>query len=233
MRSILVVDDEEILRDTIASDLERKGYRVFRASSGHEALQLLPSHPVGLVLSDAKMPDGDGISLLRQIKAVNVDAPGFILITAFADVSEEEVFNLGAEAIFPKPFNRKALHEAVERAFLAREESWAARQSAPKEVAIQISGKAASIGRGGACVDVDSDSIVKVMDWVSFDLELLGQSGLAHLRGSGLVRWIKASPDGRPAKKMGIEFVVLADPCKDWFVNHLKQNKIRPYIPSC
>ena len=66
--TILIVDDEIDLRDSIAFDYKRKGFNVLVASSGNEAFEIVKKNKVNVVLSDVRMPDGDGIELLYNIK---------------------------------------------------------------------------------------------------------------------------------------------------------------------
>ncbi|PNB53515.1 hypothetical protein C1X77_26145, partial [Pseudomonas sp. GW531-E2] len=74
---------------------------------------ILDSEKVDLVLSDVKMPNGDGIELLEKIKSKNVRTPAVIFVSGFADIRLEDAYDKGIEAFFTKPFNRKALIEAV------------------------------------------------------------------------------------------------------------------------
>src|SRR5665647_200205 len=112
--TILIVDDEELLREALAFDFRRRGYNVILAGSGKEALAFLEKNHVNVVISDVRMPNGNGLELLAAIKKRNVFLPVVMLITGFADLSLEEAYNLGADAVFPKPFDRQALQAAVE-----------------------------------------------------------------------------------------------------------------------
>jgi two-component system response regulator (stage 0 sporulation protein F) len=112
-RRLLVVDDENDLREVIAFDFNRKGYEVHTAEGGKEAWKKLNLLTVDLVITDIKMPEGDGIELLSLIKAKFPQLP-VICLTGFAELSQDEMIKLGATAVFEKPFERKKLHEAVE-----------------------------------------------------------------------------------------------------------------------
>jgi two-component system response regulator HydG len=106
--TILVVDDEIDLRDAIVFDLKRRGFAVVSAESGSSALKLIKLNKIDLILSDIRMPNGDGIFLLEQIRSLGFKIP-LIFITGFADASEAECLKKGALKVFPKPFDRKAL----------------------------------------------------------------------------------------------------------------------------
>jgi len=62
------------------------------------------------------MPNGDGLSILDHVKKKNVFTPVVMFITGFADITLEEAFERGADAVFSKPFDRKVLMESVIRA---------------------------------------------------------------------------------------------------------------------
>jgi two-component system response regulator PilR (NtrC family) len=111
--TLIVVDDEPDLREAIAFDLQRKGFEVITAGSGREAWKILSSaHQINLVITDIKMPDGDGLDLLNQIMREQPNLP-VICLTGFAELSSNDILKLGAKAIFEKPFDRKAFHETI------------------------------------------------------------------------------------------------------------------------
>jgi CheY-like chemotaxis protein len=112
--TLLIVDDEEILRDTIAFDFERKGFKVIAAGDGVAAFELYRQNKVDLIISDLRMPKGDGIGLLESVRKL----PGghgtpVIFITGFADSSDEERLQKGAFQVLAKPFDRKQLMSAA------------------------------------------------------------------------------------------------------------------------
>jgi DNA-binding NtrC family response regulator len=84
-RKILVVDDNELFRDSIADTLIRLGFDVTQAPDGPKALEIVSKHPFDLVISDMKMPGMTGIDLLAKIKLHDPDMP-FLIITAFGAV---------------------------------------------------------------------------------------------------------------------------------------------------
>jgi two-component system response regulator (stage 0 sporulation protein F) len=122
---ILIVDDELDLRELLAQMLESEGFRVSQASGGRMALEILKKESVDLVISDVRMPDGDGVELLKNIKATNPKLPLVIMITGFSDSSEAQILKLGAHAMFMKPFDTdafsQAIHAAIDLAKAARD----------------------------------------------------------------------------------------------------------------
>jgi len=68
VKTVLIVDDEANFREALAFLLKMEGYKILTAESGHSALKLLKERKVDVVVSDIRMPDGDGIELLRRLK---------------------------------------------------------------------------------------------------------------------------------------------------------------------
>ena len=113
--TILVVDDEALIRWSLTERLKFEGYEVREAETGQAALDTLPEG-VDLVLLDYRLPDTDGVSVLRKIKEFDQDIL-VILLTAFATVDTAvEAMKLGAYHFANKPFNLDEIAATVERA---------------------------------------------------------------------------------------------------------------------
>jgi putative nucleotidyltransferase with HDIG domain len=114
---ILVVDDEEAIREIVASMLSTAGYACKQASSGMEALAVLNSgEEFELLLSDLMMPDLDGIGLLELTKEKYPDMP-VVMVTAVHDISVAlKAIRDGAYDYLLKPFEREQLLATVSRA---------------------------------------------------------------------------------------------------------------------
>lgn len=114
--SILVVDDDESVRDLLVSILGDAGYNVADANSAEEAVKLLTDIHFHLVVSDIKMPRMSGIELLKTIKQLNPHIP-VILVTGFPDIDMTiESLKLGAHDFILKPFQVEYVRHAVDRA---------------------------------------------------------------------------------------------------------------------
>ena len=114
MNRILVVDDEPDLRITYERLLRREGYRVVTAGSRGEGLHLVVADPPRLVISDLKLPDGDGIEIVRAARALAPPVP-VIVVTAFASsATREAALASGAAAILAKPFAASELLRLVQ-----------------------------------------------------------------------------------------------------------------------
>ena len=100
---ILIIDDEASLRQTMARILQRSGYEVTTASNGKEGLALVSEHPFDLLYLDIRMPDINGLELLKTIHTKFPDLP-IILFTAQPDLnSAVEALRRGATDYLLKP----------------------------------------------------------------------------------------------------------------------------------
>ena len=115
--SILIVDDEEMMRNLLEKILSREGYRLLTATDGIEALETLKSENVSLVISDMKMPRMDGFELLKIIKREYANI-GIIIMTAYGDTyTVKDALLLGADEYITKPFKSYEISLVVERAY--------------------------------------------------------------------------------------------------------------------
>ncbi|MGQ9630493.1 MAG: sigma-54-dependent transcriptional regulator [bacterium] len=115
MAKILVVDDSETIRKGIGLSLEMVGHEVTTASDGAQALEILRKNRYDLVITDLKMPEIDGMELLRRIKEEGIDASA-IVITAYGTIEGAvEAMKLGAEDFITKPLSMDELELKVRR----------------------------------------------------------------------------------------------------------------------
>ncbi|MBP9665503.1 MAG: sigma-54-dependent Fis family transcriptional regulator [Pyrinomonadaceae bacterium] len=115
MANILIVDDEQSFRQLLTLVFEEDGHSVRTAMNGRQALAALDETPADLIVSDVKMPDMDGIELLRSVRETLPDI-GVVLMTAFASVeTAREAFKLGADDFIEKPFDVEELKLIVNK----------------------------------------------------------------------------------------------------------------------
>jgi two-component system, OmpR family, response regulator ResD len=120
MTTVLVVDDEPIVREVVVRYLEREGYRTLEADDGDEARALLERHDPSLVVLDVMLPGTDGLELCRWIRHRS-ELP-VILLTARGDEADRIVgLELGADDYVTKPFSPRELVARV-RTVLRRTE---------------------------------------------------------------------------------------------------------------
>ena len=118
--NILVVDDEEAIREVVATMLESRGYHCTSVSNGRAAQDLVRKQTPDLVLSDMIMPEMDGIKLLDWLRNYDPEIP-VIMVTAIHDISTAlEAIRRGAYDYILKPFEKDQLYHGVGRALQHR-----------------------------------------------------------------------------------------------------------------
>lgn len=117
-KHILVVDDDELLRRSLAYNLEQAGYSVLTAASAEDALALAQYHPIDLVLLDIGLPGMDGLQALKRFQT-EFHLPVIFLTARRRELDEIVGLELGAEDYITKPFNTDVLLAHI-RAVLRR-----------------------------------------------------------------------------------------------------------------
>jgi two-component system response regulator PilR (NtrC family) len=116
MQKILVIDDEPSMRELLAIMLRKEGFEVLLADSRAHAAAVLAQGPVPMVITDVKLPDGDGIEILRHVKAAFPDTI-VIVMTAFGSTQTAvAALKLGAHDYLIKPFDIEELRIVVSNA---------------------------------------------------------------------------------------------------------------------
>jgi CheY-like chemotaxis protein len=223
-KTLLVVDDETDLRDIVASELEFMGARVFQAENITSAQKIIAQEKIDLIVSDI---GGTGIDLLDIVKQKNIDIPPMILITGFADITTEDAFNKGAEALLNKPFKLDDLIKMVVRHTLPYEQRFAENVSATK--LLNKPKSEVVFGRGGFSMDMEmSGKKFEIGEAINFDFVHSGH----HIKGSGICRWFKHIDHGSNKALIGMEFMNLEDDSYKNFEQINSGKKIIPYIPA-
>jgi two-component system, NtrC family, response regulator HydG len=113
---VLVVDDKEEMAEMLAEDLSHRGYEGMGVTSGREAIHLLRTERVDVLVTDLRMPDVDGLDLLRESLALDPSRP-VIMMTGYGSVdSAMEATGSGAFHYLFKPFRLDVLVDIVNQA---------------------------------------------------------------------------------------------------------------------
>jgi CheY-like chemotaxis protein len=115
VQRILVVDDDQLIRDVVAEILEMSDYHVDKASNGAEALASMRIRQPAAVLLDLMMPIMDGWEFLRQCRRDPPCAPVPVAIMSAARNASAMAAELGAQAFLAKPFELESVLQLVER----------------------------------------------------------------------------------------------------------------------
>ncbi len=116
-RRLLIVDDEDVLRTSLETNFKMDGFNVRTAQSGEEAIELVDAFSPMVILLDLRLPCMDGISVLKQIRKINLDI-NVVIMTAYGDTQTTvEAVKCGAYNFINKPFELEELEALVNNAF--------------------------------------------------------------------------------------------------------------------
>jgi CheY-like chemotaxis protein len=115
MAKILVIDDEQGIRDLLDTLLRRKGYDVVLAESGQKGLDLFRRERPDVVVLDLKMPGMDGLAVLQQVRSFNPKQPVIVLTGAGTPEIEQQVRALGVTEYVEKEFSLHLLGDSLNR----------------------------------------------------------------------------------------------------------------------
>jgi len=229
--TILVVDDEPDLLEIFSEWLEREGCTALTASNGVEALRILETSKVDVLLSDIRMPVMGGVELVRKVFESKLEVPSIVFISGFGVVHPREMYGLGVEAMIGKPVTRKHLVQVLDDTLKGRDELWLMPSAEPVqeiELAMESLEEAGAtcqlqIGRGGCCFA--SDRPLTEGKTIGLSIEFAGDA--RSLKAQGTVRWF----DGATSQA-GVSFLYLDPSCRDWVVA-ASERAYRSFIPEC
>lgn len=237
-KTALIVDDEEDIRFVYRSLLEDRNYDVIEAGTGEDATDLLQDIKVDLVISDIRMPRGDGAWLTKKIRDIDPVYPPVILVTGYSDVSKEQAQSEGARALLVKPFDRD---ELLANVTMFDETLWKAWAAFPKSINPTFSFKkafdkssvtddiAVIMGHGGMFVPEDSD-IPSAGEVIDFDFTFAA-GPVTHLKGMGVVSWMRPFGDREVQAGYGVEFKFLVEETRNQLKAAFNKRIPKAYIP--
>jgi DNA-binding NtrC family response regulator len=194
---ILVVDDEKIKRVTLADDLVAQGHEVVTAADGAEALKKLSSARFDVVVTDMKMPQVDGIELLRRIKQGPLADMEVVMMTAYGSIPVAvEAVKLGAFDFITKPFRNEDLFPLLARIERGRPSAPGRAGTPPAPPAVDVEqaivGRSTVINRVKRMVEISARTDANVLlcgeTGVGKDLLASVIHGHSHRRGFPFVK---------------------------------------------
>jgi DNA-binding LytR/AlgR family response regulator len=125
MKSVLIIEDDIIIREATIKILSDSGFSVDSASNGNEGLKLIKRNKYDVILCDIMMPEMNGFEVLENMKALKLNSkPVFIYLTAKSERPDyRQGMEMGADDFIPKPFTREELLKAIDTQLRKKEES--------------------------------------------------------------------------------------------------------------
>ncbi len=113
--AILIVEDDDTMRETLSDVLRKRGYEIYTEARGHDAISTIKKNMIDLILLDMKLPDVDGLDVLKKIKEIDTDIL-VIIMTAYSDIKTAvSAMKLGAYHYINKPFELDELNLLIEK----------------------------------------------------------------------------------------------------------------------
>lgn len=112
--TVLVIDDEKDILELIEDEFKYQGYDTLTATCGNDAVEILKQKAVQVVVSDYKMPNGNGMTVLAHVSQMP-KKPFFFFVSGQADVSSDAAVKAGATKFFAKPFDLEELIKEIEQ----------------------------------------------------------------------------------------------------------------------
>jgi DNA-binding NtrC family response regulator len=112
--TVLVIDDEKDILDLIEDEFKYQGYETLGASCGNDAIEILKTKPIDIVVSDYKMPNGNGMAVLAHVSQMSQKKPLFFFVSGQADITSDAAIQAGAKKFFAKPFDLEELVKDIE-----------------------------------------------------------------------------------------------------------------------
>ncbi len=232
-KHILVVDDEQSIRELVRDILEEEGYRVTLAGNGVEALELITAgEVVDVVISDIRMPVMGGVKLLEKIRMQNPFPPAMIFVTGYSDVTNEEAFAKGAAAYLRKPMSINELIKAVEdavrtpRNFIKRKYErinvHLFSKLHYKDQNTIFDGETLILGQGG--MFVATESLIPVGEQFEFEI-FFNHEKMKVLQGKAEVVWLRQQRNGKHLPGLGVKFVEISEEANQFLAEYVEEHK--------
>jgi CheY-like chemotaxis protein len=239
MKHVLIVDDEPDIINIIEIILNRaEKYVISGVANGVKALDFLSKDTtVDLVLADIKMPEMDGIELIKRIKDNDIERPKVMFVTGFTDISVDKLYDAGACGLIIKPFEWKTVVASVEECFKQRPryDKTYNERDIKMHVAMELESLEAvqsfsedfALGRGGMFLNT-LQRRAGIGDLIRFRVDFKGGK-IGRIEGVGEVVWQRVS--GEENILLGVKFHNLKPELEHFVEDFCHKNKVRAFIP--
>jgi CheY-like chemotaxis protein len=203
------------------------------AANGVEALNILKTEKIDLLLSDIRMPIMGGVELVRCIRKMDLEVPSIVFVSGFGDVDAREMYGLGVEAMMEKPLSRKDLLRALDDSLMEREQLWLTPPTRPVTQGLALEMESTEDARGRCQFELGRGGCYFVSDRPLIEQTTIGlsiQFAKEHLGfdATGKVRWFD-----KETLQAGMSFDYLAPECRAWVIAAIRDGTHASFIPQC
>lgn len=239
--SILVVDDEVELLDSITSLFSIFGFKVDGATNGAEAWEKIQKNDFQIVISDIKMPKMSGLELVEKIRERNYSFPKVLMISGQTEVDISDIYAIGANGFFKKPFDATAVRNSLTQTLLSPAEKWLKKKRVSSVDRFQRNFKNPiesakynefSLGQTGFFLQIKHEKPVEG-DFIDFDIKFKDDKPLRFFKGTGRVIWVRDQPEQDKPDGIGVQLYSLDEDCLQEYLDWLEIYKPKASIPKC
>jgi len=237
--NILVVDDDNGLRESLTLFFKALKFTTFAAKSGNEAIGVIKQNPsIQIVLSDIRMADGNGIDFLKEVRKSFHRELKFFLMTGFDDLTLENAYAYGVDGFFSKPFSIGTVRDCIQQSFLKKNHLWS-RRPANSDITVKrnypgflsmCQANDISFGRSGVFFAMKFDQ-PRLGDMCSFQIELKDLKPCRVIAGFGVVRWVRKEAVGDLPAGIGVEIIYLSQDCREHLIEFMDAKSDPATIP--
>ena len=238
--SILIVDDDPELLESITSLFSIFGFSVDDATGGVPAWEKVQAKKYDIIISDVKMPDMNGLELLKKVRSIDAFNPKVLLISGHTEHPIEDMLELGANGFFSKPFNATAVRDSLTQTLLSPADRWSrpTKKFGAKPIhkkfdsfSIARSQHDFNFGQSGFFIHLE-DGLPLAGDHVDFDIEFKDSNPFRKFTGSGHVAWARHESDGDFKAGVGVQIDYLDDFTLKNFIEWADTNKPTATVPK-
>lgn len=236
---VLIVDDEVDLVEILSSLFQLFQCEVLTAYNGVEALKIAQSNDLDIIVTDVRMPEMNGVELLKNIKKMQDKAPKVFMISGFTDFTLEQLYQLGVDGFFNKPFDASSLKNNIMQALAGPKITFSKKPVEIPELdakknfdSLEAAKKQHdfALGKLGFCLKIQGNEYIP-KELINFNINFKNDPDFTNIQGIGEIKWVNADKKSPNLYYIGVEFKYLESACLDSFINWSKKNKIITSIP--
>jgi CheY-like chemotaxis protein len=214
-KTILVVDDEAAIRELFLNEFMGQGCVCFEADSGEKAFEIYQQQKFDAIVSDIRMPNGDGMFLLKKIAEMGRSESFMVFITGYSDIPADEFYKNGADLIVQKPFEVDVIVKMIEDSLQAPRSQWRQMARVNTNLAIELSwpdrlepirATTHNVSRRGFFIQCGTIFPTE-NSVVDFKLSLKTPMGQRYFCGKIIVRWVRREGSLELPSGFGAEFI--------------------------
>lgn len=235
---VLIIDDEPEICEYVQEGLEERGLKVYTSINPADAVRLIGELNIDVILCDVRMPDVNGMAVLRELREKHQIWPHFIFMTGFADYSVEESLHAGASGYIEKPVKLDKLFNMIMESLAEYAGEKTEIIENTRNHTVKVNGRhclsASDMGIGGAFVPIDTkmQRYNKICIGAVVDITLVPESLNREIRVKARVIWERPEKkDGLP-QGIGLKFISMDEDDRDVLLEYIRSHNISSFIPD-